>query len=94
MTQEWQSLGRATRDKRPQRPLGESTKAVAREQAESPRPAASSGGGWRSAPARPMSAGLTIHAEDYHYVYSDLRRIAVLAVAVFAILIILSFVIK
>jgi hypothetical protein len=92
-------MGRATRDKRrtkkarPQRPAGEATKSVAREQEDTSRPAASSGG-WRTTPARPMSAGLTIRAEDYHYVYSDLRRIAVFAVCIFAILIILSFVIK
>lgn len=98
MTQGWQTLGRSTRDKRrkktrPQRPLGEATKSVVREQAESPRPAAS-GGGWRAAPARAAAAGQTIRAEDYHYVYSDLRRIAVMAVGVFAVLIVLSFIIK
>jgi hypothetical protein len=37
---------------------------------------------------------LTIRAEDYGYVYSDLKRIAVLAAAIFAVLIALTFVIK
>lgn len=98
MTQGWQTLGRSTRDKRrkktrPRRPPGEATKPVGHEQAESPRPAASSGG-WRAAPARATAVGQTIRAEDYHYVYSDLKRIAVMAVGVFAVLIVLSFIIK
>jgi hypothetical protein len=36
----------------------------------------------------------TIRTEDYTYIYNDLRRIAILAFTMFAILIILSFVIK
>jgi hypothetical protein len=98
VTQAWQTQGRSTRDKRrkktrPQRPLGEATKAVVREQTESARPVASSSG-WRAAPARAAAAGLTIRPEDYHYVYSDLKRIAVMAAGIFAILIVLSFIIR
>ncbi len=50
--------------------------------------------------ARPMSSlarssGVaTIRTEDYTYIYNDLRRIAILALIMFAILIALSFVIK
>jgi hypothetical protein len=36
----------------------------------------------------------TIRTEDYTYIYNDLRRIVLLAATMFAILIILSFVIK
>lgn len=36
----------------------------------------------------------TIRTEDYTYIYNDLRRIVILAATMFAILIILSFVIK
>ncbi len=36
----------------------------------------------------------TIRTEDYTYIYSDLRRIFILAAIMFAILIALSFVIK
>ncbi|MBM3134484.1 MAG: hypothetical protein FJZ89_04190 [Chloroflexi bacterium] len=36
----------------------------------------------------------TIRTEDYTYIYNDLRRIAILAAIMFAILIALSFVIK
>jgi hypothetical protein len=98
VTQGWQTLGRSTRDKRrkktrPQRPLGETTKAVVRDQVESPRPVAS-GGGWRSTPARSALVGQTIRAEDYHYVYSDIRRIGVLAAGIFAVLIVVSFIIN
>ena len=96
--QGWQTQGRSTRDKRrkktrPQRPIGEATKLVVREQAEGQRPAASSSG-WRAAPTRAAAVGQTIRAEDYHYVYSDLKRIAVMAAGIFAVLIALSFIIK
>jgi hypothetical protein len=37
---------------------------------------------------------LTIRPEDYRYVYSDLKRIAVLATGIVVTLVILTFVIK
>jgi hypothetical protein len=43
------------------------------------------------APAEAKAAKL---AEEYRYVYSDLKRIAILAGAMFAALIVLSFVIR
>jgi hypothetical protein len=43
------------------------------------------------APAEDKAAKL---AEEYRYVYSDLKRIAILAGAMFAALIVLSFVIR
>ena len=98
VTQGWQTLGRSTRDRRrkktrPQRSAGNATKPVAQERSDAPRPAAS-GSGWRSAPARASSVAQTIRAEDYHYVYSDLRRIAVMAISLFIVLIALSFIIR
>jgi len=65
---------------------------VAQAPKEAARPAAA-GSGWRSAPGR-SSAVTTIRAEDYQYVYSDLKRIAVLAASVFVVLLALSFIIK
>jgi hypothetical protein len=50
--------------------------------------------GWRSAPASRAVTSISLRPEDYHYIYTDLRRIAVLAAAIFAVLIILSFIIK
>jgi hypothetical protein len=71
------------------------------------RPAPPSGTVSQAAPRTPASAlarptsSLTrsssvaaIRTDDYTYIYSDLRRIAILAATMFAILIILSFVIK
>ncbi len=43
------------------------------------------------APTRVAVPQLTF---DYHYVYNDLRRIAILAVSFFALLIVLSFVLR
>lgn len=50
--------------------------------------------GWRSTAARAPVAGQMIRPEEYTYVYSDLKRIAVLGGGIFAVLIILSFIIK
>jgi hypothetical protein len=58
-----------------------------------PARSSAAGSGWRSAPARATTV-LTIHPEEYGYVYADLKRIAVLAVSIFAVLILLSFIIK
>jgi len=49
----------------------------------------------RPASSLTRSSGVAaIRTDDYTYIYSDLRRIAILALTMFAILIILSFVIK
>ena len=93
----WQAYGRSTRDRRRKkqrrahRPLSEATRPVAQPHTEAARPAASAGG-WR-APAR-QAAVTTIHPEEYSYVYSDLKRIAVLATSIFAILIALTLIIR
>jgi hypothetical protein len=96
----WQTQGRSTRDRRRkkqhrvQRPLSEATKPAAQEQRPQPaRPTTSGSSGWRSAPAR-STAVATIRAEDYQYVFSDLKRIAVLGGSIFIVLIALSSVIK
>ncbi len=104
VTKGWQTQGRSTRDRkrkkqpqRGQRPLSEAARPVAAKAAGEARPEtsrqATASGGWRSTPAR-ASAMLSIRPEDYSYVYSDLKRIAVLAVSIFAVLIALSFIIK
>ena len=49
---------------------------------------------WKTAAASRSASGLLIHPEDFSYVYSDLRRIAVLAVGLIAVLVALTFVIK
>lgn len=99
MTRGWQTQGRSTRDRRRKkqqrapRPLSESARPVAeKERSEPARPAASSSG-WRQ-PSGRTAAVQTIRPEEYHYVYGDLKRIAVLSVIVFSVLIALSFVIK
>jgi hypothetical protein len=49
----------------------------------------------RPASGLARSSGVaTIRTEDYTYIYSDLRRIAILALIMFTILFVLSFVIK
>ncbi len=44
--------------------------------------------------ARPSARGGTIRDEDYHYIYSDLRRIGVLAGSIVVVLIALTFVLR
>ena len=41
-----------------------------------------------------IEVGAVSWAEEYPYVYQDLKRIAILAASVFAVMIILSFVIR
>lgn len=106
MSQAWQTHGRSTRDKkrrkarkvvRPQertpvqRP--ETGSAPVRQQTDGPH-SASASVTWKSASTSRSSSGLAIRPEDYTYVYSDLRRIAVLAVGLLAVLLALTFVIK
>ena len=105
MTRGWRTFGRSTHDRRrkktrSQRQQGEPgrqrqqvapVKQPVQERSEAARPAAS-GSGWR-APTR-SSVAQTIRPEDYGYVYSDLRRIAVLAGSIFLVLIALSFIVK
>lgn len=47
----------------------------------------------RLAPA-PKATTVADLAEEYRYVYADLRRIAIIAVAMFALLVLLNFVVK
>jgi hypothetical protein len=49
---------------------------------------------WKSAAAPRSGASLLIRPEEFTYVYSDLKRIAVLAVGLIAVLVALTFVIK
>jgi hypothetical protein len=49
---------------------------------------------WSSGQRTSTRSTGTIRAEDYHYIYSDLRRIGILAGTVFAILAVLSFVLR
>ena|GEM_PF-3399686 len=97
MPQARQTYGRSARDRkrrkaRPQGKPAETSKTPTAPQ--SARPATSSVT-WKAAPAaRPSSASISIRPEDYRYVYGDLKRIAVLATSIFAILIILSFVLN
>jgi hypothetical protein len=48
---------------------------------------------WAPVP-RASGRGGTIRDEDYHYIYSDLRRIAMLAGSIFVVLIVLTFVLR
>jgi hypothetical protein len=109
VTRGWQTYGRSTRDRKRKkaRPQSRVQGAGSREQAvgsreqatgsreqEAPRPATSNVT-WRSTPAaRSSTATLSIRAEDYSYVYGDLKRIAVLAVSMIAVLVVLSFIIN
>ncbi len=99
MTRGWQTLGRSGRDRRrskktrPRRgqPQGPRPAAPARTETERPQAAPTS----RSASAARTPAGiLTIRPEEYRYVYGDLKRIAVVDVAIFAVLVLLSFIIR
>lgn len=74
------------------KPVAPAASAV-KERAESAPRQAAGGSGWRQPSSRTATA-LTIRAEEYSYVYSDLKRIAVLSVCIFAILFALSFVIR
>lgn len=47
----------------------------------------------RLAPA-PKATTMADLAEEYRYVYADLRRIAVIAMAMFALLVLLNFIVK
>lgn len=42
----------------------------------------------------PKATTMADLAEEYRYVYADLRRIAIIAVAMFALLVLLNFVVK
>jgi hypothetical protein len=55
--------------------------------------AASPRGAWAPV-ARASARGGTIRDEDYHYIYSDLRRIGLLAGSIFVVLIALTFVLR
>lgn len=101
MTRGWQTQGRSRGDRRrkktrPQRPTGPVQRPLTEERPQAPQTSrqVTSGVGWRSAPASRVATSISLRPEDYHYIYSDLRRIAVLAAAIFAVLIILSFIIK
>jgi hypothetical protein len=107
--QAWQTYGRSTHDRRRKKSRSKKaarTRAATAGRAPAPaseetgrqaspsRPApATSNVTWRSAPAQ-RAAVLTIRPEDYRYVYSDLKRIAVLATGIVVTLVILTFVIK
>ena len=99
MTRGWQTQGRSARDRRRKkqarapRTLSEAVKPAAQERAATPLTTTDSSSGWLQTPAR-VSQSLTIRPEDYGYVYSDLKRIAVLGASIFIVLIALSFVIK
>jgi hypothetical protein len=97
VTQGWQTHGRSaqSRKRRKARPpvkTAQTAAPAAAGQVDAPRPA-SSGVTFKSA-SRPSGATLSIHAEDYGYIYHDLRRIAVVAGALFAVLIVLTFIIR
>ena len=49
---------------------------------------------WSSGQRTATRSTGTIRAEDYRYIYSDLRRIGILAGSVFAVLVVLSFVLR
>ena len=49
---------------------------------------------WSSGQRMAARSTGTIRSEDYRYIYSDLRRIGILAGSVFAILVVLSFVLR
>ncbi|MEW6233355.1 MAG: hypothetical protein AB1566_13730 [Chloroflexota bacterium] len=58
-------------------------------------PVAGETSGRRVLAAAPRAqTALTLSSEDYRYVYSDLKRIGILAAAMFGALIVLSFLIK
>jgi len=109
VTQGWQAYGRSTHDRRRKKAKSKkvanpsaATSAVApapaagetQQQASAARPAASTSSvSWRSSPAQRTTVA-TIRPEEYKYVYSDLKRIAVLAAGILGTLVILSFIIK
>jgi len=108
VTQGWQAYGRSTHDRRRKKAKskkmnpGAATTSVApapaagetQQQASAARPAASTSSvSWRSSPAQRTTVA-TIRPEEYKYVYSDLKRIAVLAAGILGTLVILSFIIK
>lgn len=49
---------------------------------------------WRSTPTPRQTPGQVIRPEEYHYVYSDLRRIGALAGVILVVLIALTFIIR
>ena len=77
---------RTTRRHQPKRPV---TGPIAQEEAVTSRVAA---GRRKAAPARTAHSQVNF-AEEYAYVYTDLKRVAIIAVAMLVILIVLSFVI-
>jgi hypothetical protein len=98
VTQHWETHGRSaqSRKRRKARPpvkTAQTTTPAAAGQADAPRPASSSVT-FKSAATRPAAATLLIHPEEYAYIYHDLRRIFVVAGALFAILFVLAFIIK
>jgi hypothetical protein len=110
VTQGWQTYGRSTHDRRKKKaksrraanPSAATSAANApapaagetQQQAAASRPAATTSNvTWRSSPAQ-RTAVATIRPDEYRYVYSDLKRIAVLATGILATLVILSFIIK
>ncbi len=62
---------------------------MAQEEAVTPRVAAA---GRKAAPARTAQSQVNF-AEEYAYVYTDLKRVAIIAAAMLLILVVLSFVI-
>jgi hypothetical protein len=110
VTQGWQTYGRSTHDRRKKKAKSKrapnasaATTAVrapapaageTQQQVSTSRPAtATSNVAWRSS-SGPRAAAATIRPDDYKYVYSDLKRIAVFATGILATLIILTFIIK
>jgi len=77
---------KTTRRHHPKRPV---TGPMAQEEAVTPRVAA---GRRKAAPARTAHSQVNF-AEEYAYVYTDLKRVAIIAAAMLVILIVLSFVI-
>ena len=98
MTPGGHAYGRSTQNRRRKktRPPVKTTQTAAPAatgQADVSRPASSSVT-FKTAASRPAGATLSIHPEDYAYIYHDLRRIFVVAGALFVVLIVLTFIIK